>query len=148
MLDTITYARREACPIVFLHHHHHLLHRTLSLHILSQISSLSRSDHVENNSFHTWHMKLSFHQVFIHPNGLRSSELCPFYSGATICPKVISNCTSLNVFTISPCTGLQIHRSFFLTTNSSILDALEPALMELLIFNFLFLQHVGLGPQN
>jgi hypothetical protein len=113
MLDTITYARREACPIVFLHHHHHLLHRTLSLHILSQISSLSRSDHVENNSFHTWHMKLSFHQVFIHPNGLRSSELCPFYSGATICPKVISNCTSLNVFTISPCTGLQIHRSFF-----------------------------------
>jgi hypothetical protein len=32
-----------------------------------KFSSLSRSDHVENNSFHAWRMKLSFHQVFIHP---------------------------------------------------------------------------------
>jgi hypothetical protein len=44
-----------------------------------------------------WRMKLSFHQVFIHPNGLRSSELCPFYSGAAICPKLISDCTSLKL---------------------------------------------------
>jgi hypothetical protein len=33
---TITYARWEACPNVSLHHHH-LLHRTLSLPLLSQI---------------------------------------------------------------------------------------------------------------
>jgi hypothetical protein len=59
------------------------LYRFLFFH---KFSSLSRSDHVENNSFHVWHMKLSFHQVFIHPNGLRSSELCPFYSGAAIYP--------------------------------------------------------------
>jgi hypothetical protein len=32
-----------------------------------KFSSLSRSDHVENNSFHAWCMKFSFHQVFIHP---------------------------------------------------------------------------------
>jgi hypothetical protein len=31
-----------------------------------KFSSLSISDHVENNSFHAWCMKLSFHQVFIH----------------------------------------------------------------------------------
>jgi hypothetical protein len=101
--------------------------------------SLSRSDHVENNSFHAWCMKLSFHQVFIHPNGLRSSELCPFYSGTAICPNLISECTSLNVFAISPCTGLQIHRSWMRWNRH---------LMELLIFNFFFLEHVLPGPQD
>jgi hypothetical protein len=40
------------------------LYRCLFFH---KFSSLSRSDHVENNSFHAWCMKLSFHQVFIHP---------------------------------------------------------------------------------
>jgi hypothetical protein len=40
------------------------LYRWLFFH---KFSSLSRSDHVENNSFHVWRMKLSFHQVFIHP---------------------------------------------------------------------------------
>jgi hypothetical protein len=40
------------------------LYRCLFFH---KFSSLSRSDHVENNSFHVWNMKLSFHQVFIHP---------------------------------------------------------------------------------
>jgi hypothetical protein len=32
-----------------------------------KFSSLSRSDHVEKNSFHAWCMKLAFHQVFIQP---------------------------------------------------------------------------------
>jgi hypothetical protein len=40
------------------------LHRCLLFH---KLSSLSRSDHVENNSFHVWCMKFSFHEVFIHP---------------------------------------------------------------------------------
>jgi hypothetical protein len=127
MLDTITYARWEACPIVSLHHHHHLLHRTLSLPLLSQIFFSIQSDHVEKNSFHAWCMKLSFYQVFIHPNGLRSSELCPFYSGAAVCPKLILDCKSLNIFAISPCTGLQIHRSSMRWNLN---------LTELLIFNF------------
>jgi hypothetical protein len=91
------------------------LYRCLFIH---KFSSLSRSDHVENNSFHVWRMKLSFHQVFIHPNGLRSSELCPSYSGAAICPKLISDCASLNVFAISPCTGLQIHWSWMCCTGT------------------------------
>jgi hypothetical protein len=112
------------------------LHHCLFFH---KFSSLSRSDHVENNSFHAWCMKFSFHQVFIHPKGLRSSELCPFYSGAAICPRLISDCTSLNVFVISPCTGLKIHRSWM---------RWNWHLMELLIFNFFFLEHVWTGPQN
>jgi hypothetical protein len=40
------------------------LYRCLFFH---KFSSLSRSDHVENNSFHVWCMKFYFHQVFIHP---------------------------------------------------------------------------------
>jgi hypothetical protein len=100
------------------------LYRCLFFH---KLYSLSRSDHVENNSFHEWRMNFFFHQVFIHPNWLRSSELCPFYSGAAICPKLISDCTSLNVFAISPCTSLQIHRSWMRWNQH---------LMELLIFNF------------
>jgi hypothetical protein len=60
-----------------------------------KFSSLPRSDHVENNSFHTWCIKLSFHQVFIHPNRLRSSELCLFYSDAAICPKLILDLDAL-----------------------------------------------------
>jgi hypothetical protein len=65
MLDMITYARWEACPIVSLHHitFSIALYRCL---FFQKISSLSRSDHVDNNSFHVWRMKLSFHQVFIH----------------------------------------------------------------------------------
>jgi hypothetical protein len=85
------------------------LYRCLFFH---KFSSLSRSDHVENNSFHAWRMKLSFHQVFIHPNGFQSSELCSFYSGAAI--YLISDCMLFNVFAISPCTGLQIHQSSML----------------------------------
>jgi hypothetical protein len=73
------------------------------------------------------------------PNGLRSSELCPFYSGAAICPKLFSDFASLNVFAISPCTGLQIHRSWMRWNRH---------LMELLIFNFFLLEHVWTGPQN
>jgi hypothetical protein len=61
------------------------------------------------------------------PNGLRLSELYPFYSGATICQKLISDCTSLNGFAISPCTGLQIHWSWMYWNWH---------LMDLMIFNF------------
>jgi hypothetical protein len=81
---------------------------------------------------------LSIKDLFT-PNGLWSSELCPFYSGTAICPKLISDCTSLNMFAISPCTGLQIHQSWMRWNRH---------LMELLIFNFLFLEHVIPGPQN
>jgi hypothetical protein len=40
-------------------------------------------------------------------NGFRTRELCLFYSGDAICPRLISDCATLNVFAISPCTGLQ-----------------------------------------
>jgi hypothetical protein len=41
-----------------------VLYRCLFFH---KFSSLSRSDHVENNNFHAWHMKFSFHQSIYSP---------------------------------------------------------------------------------
>jgi hypothetical protein len=40
-------------------------------------------------------------------NGFWTRDLCLFYSGDAICPRLISDCAALNVFAISPCTGLQ-----------------------------------------
>jgi hypothetical protein len=40
-------------------------------------------------------------------NRFQTRELCLFYSGNAICPSLISDCAALNVFAISPCTGLQ-----------------------------------------
>jgi hypothetical protein len=40
-------------------------------------------------------------------NGFRTRELWIFYSGDTICLRLISDCAALNVSAISPCTGLQ-----------------------------------------
>jgi hypothetical protein len=82
-----------------------------------KFSSLPRSDHVDNNSFHAWCMKLSFHKYLFTHDGLRSSELCPFYSGAVICPDFRLHITQC--FCHIPLHG---------SSNSSILDALEPAL--------------------
>jgi hypothetical protein len=119
MLDTITYARWEACPIVSLHHHYHLLCHTLSLPLLSQIFSVSRSDHVENNSFHAWCMKLSFHQVFIHPQWTPIEWVMPVLLRRWNLSKAdfrlhVPQCFC-NIF-------------LYGSSNSSILDALEPEL--------------------
>jgi hypothetical protein len=40
-------------------------------------------------------------------NRFQTRELCLFYSGDAICPRLISDCVALNVSAISPCTGLQ-----------------------------------------
>jgi hypothetical protein len=47
-----------------------------------------------------WCMKLFSIKCLFTPNGLRRSEIHPFYSNTTICPK-ISNCVAPNVFAIS-----------------------------------------------
>jgi hypothetical protein len=40
-------------------------------------------------------------------NEFWTRELCLFYSGDAICPRLISDCASLNISAISPCKGLQ-----------------------------------------
>jgi hypothetical protein len=84
-----------------------------------KISSLSRSDHVEKNSFHAWSMKFSFHQVFIHPQWTPIEWVMP----------VLLRCCNLSKadfrLHIAQCF---CHISLYGSSNSSTLDALEPAL--------------------
>jgi hypothetical protein len=56
--------------------------------------SWSSENYLSNEPSYTW-------------NGFRTRELCLFYFGDAICPRLISDCVSLNVSAISPCTGLQ-----------------------------------------
>jgi hypothetical protein len=118
MLDTITYARWEACPIVSLHNHHHLLHRFICL-FFHKFFSLSRSDHVENNSFHAWHMKFSFHQVFIHSQ--RTSI-------EWVMPVLLRRCNLSKADFRLHIAQCFCHISLYGSSNTSILDALEPEL--------------------
>jgi hypothetical protein len=84
-----------------------------------KFSSLSRSDHVENDSFYAWRMKFYFHQVFIHPQRTPMEWVMP----------VLLRCCNLS----KPDFRLHItqcfcHISLYGSSNSSILDALELAL--------------------
>jgi hypothetical protein len=60
----------------------------------STIPSWSSWNYLSNEPSYAW-------------NWFRTRELCLFYSGDAICPRLISDCAALNVFAIFPCTGLQ-----------------------------------------
>jgi hypothetical protein len=55
--------------------------------------------------------------------GLRTRELRPFYFGDEICPE-ISERKTLNVFSITPCTGLQTCW-FLMRWNDSLMELLD-----------------------
>jgi hypothetical protein len=84
-----------------------------------KFSSLTRSDHVEKNSFHAWCIKLYFHQVFIHPQQTPIEWVMP----------ILLRCCNLSKadfrLHIAQCF---CHISLYGSSNSSILDVLEPAL--------------------
>jgi hypothetical protein len=92
------------------------LYRCLFFH---KFSSLSRSDHVENNSLHVWHMKFSLHHVFIHPQRTPIKWVMP----------VLLRCCNLSKadfrLHIAQCF---CHISLYGSSNSSILYVLELAL--------------------
>jgi hypothetical protein len=90
------------------------LYRCLFFH---KFSSPSRSDHVENNNFHAWRMKLSFHQVFMPTDSDRVS-----YARYTPALQSVQNDFRLHV---AQCF---CNTSLYGSSNSSILDELEPAL--------------------
>jgi hypothetical protein len=92
------------------------LYRCLFFH---KFSSLSRSDHVENNSFHVWCMKLSFHQVFIH------LQRTPIEWVMSI---LLSRCNLSKADFRLHIAQCFCHISLYMSSNSSILDALELAL--------------------
>jgi hypothetical protein len=55
--------------------------------------------------------------------GLQTRELRPFYFGDGICPEISERAT-LNVFSITPCTGLQNHW-FLLRWNGNLMELLD-----------------------
>jgi hypothetical protein len=90
------------------------LYRCLFFH---KFSSMSRSDHIENNSFHVWRMKLSFHQVFIHP------QRTPI---EWVMPVLLRRCNLSKADFKLHIAQCFCHISLYGSSNSSILDALEP----------------------
>jgi hypothetical protein len=86
--------------------------------LFHKLSYLYRSDHVENNSFHVWCMKLSFHQVFIHPQRTPTEWVMP----------VLLRRCNLSKADFRLFAQCFFHISLYGSSNSSILDALELAL--------------------
>jgi hypothetical protein len=84
-----------------------------------KFSSLSRSDHVENNSFHVWCMKLSFHQVFIHP------QRTPI---DWVMPVLLRRCNLSKADFRLHIAQSFCHISLYGSSNSSISNVLEPEL--------------------
>jgi hypothetical protein len=80
---------------------------------------LSRSYHVENNSFHAWRMKLSFDQVFIHPQRTLIEWVMPVLLRRCNLSKADFRLHIAHCF---------CHISLYGSSNSSILDAFELAL--------------------
>jgi hypothetical protein len=89
------------------------LYRCLFFH---KFSYLSRSDHVENNRFHVWCMKLSFHHVFIHP------WRTPI---EWVMPVLLRRCNLSKADFRLHIAQCFCHISLYGSSNSSILDALE-----------------------
>jgi hypothetical protein len=112
------------------------LYRCLFFH---KFSSLSRSDHVEINSFHAWCMKLYFHQVFIHP------QWTPI---EWVMPVLLQRCNLSKADFRLHIAQYFCDISLYGSSNSSILDALEPALDGSSDFQLFYLEHVWQGLQN
>jgi hypothetical protein len=103
------------------------LYRCLFFH---KFSSLYRLDHVKNNSFNAWSMKLSFHQVFIHP------QRTPI---EWVMPVLLRRCNLSKADFRLHVPQCFCHISLYGSSNSSILDALEPALDGASDFQLFFL---------
>jgi hypothetical protein len=72
--------------------------------------------------FHSTQNFLSNESLFAQI-GLRTRELRPFYFGDEICPEISERAT-LNVFSITPCTGLQICW-FLMCWNGNLMELLK-----------------------
>jgi hypothetical protein len=119
MLCLITY-RRLAQGIL-------LLHRYLLLYRPSVLPSLHEFlFNIQNRKYTKLY---SIAQNFISNEplfsqiGLRTRELRPFYFGDEICPEISERAT-LNVFSITPCMGLQIHW-FLMHWNNNLMELLN-----------------------
>jgi hypothetical protein len=109
-------AQSSHCIIIIIITFSIALYRCLFFH---KFSSVSRSGHVGNNSFHAWCMKLSFHQVFIHPQRTPTEWVMPVLLRRCNLSKADFRLHIAQCF---------CHISLYESSNSSILDAFELAL--------------------
>ena len=105
----------QSSPCIIITFFSVALHRCPFFH---EFSSLSRSDHVTNNSFHAWCMKLSFHQVFIHPQRTPIEWAMPVLLQRCNLSKADFRPRSAQCF---------CHISLYGSSNLSILEVLESA---------------------
>jgi hypothetical protein len=109
---------REACPIIscFINPSFSIVLRCcLSFH---ELYSLSRSDHVANNNFHVWRIKLSFHQVFVYPQRTPNEWVMP----------ILLQCCNLSKDFRLRSTQCFRHISLYWSSNSSTSEVLESTL--------------------
>jgi hypothetical protein len=102
-LCLITYRRLAQSILLF---HRYLLFIILQCCLHSMIFLMSRTESILKLYSIAQCTKFPFQRVFIFPIGLRTRELRLVYFGDEICPEISERAT-LNVFYITPCTGLQ-----------------------------------------
>jgi hypothetical protein len=106
MLCLITY-RRLAKGILLFHRYPLLYHPSVLLSLHDFFPLISRTESIPKlYSLHSAQNFISNESLFAQI-GLRTRELRPFYCSDEICPEISERAT-LNVFSITPCTGLQI----------------------------------------
>jgi hypothetical protein len=129
MLCLITY-RRLAQGILLFHRYFLLYHPSVlpSLHEVF-IYCPKQKVYPSSTPLHSAQNFLSNKSLFAQI-GLRTRELRLFYFGNEICPEISERAT-LNVFSITPCTGLQI-RSFLMRWNVNLMELLDMPFSSLL----------------
>jgi hypothetical protein len=122
MLCLITY--RILVQSILLFHRYVLLYHPSVLPSLHEFFSLMPEQKVYPSStpLHSEQNFLSNESLFSQIR-LRTRELRPFYFGDEICPE-ISEPATLNVFSITPCTGLQTCW-FLMRWNGNLMELLD-----------------------
>jgi hypothetical protein len=122
MLCLITY-RRLAEDIILFHRYLLIYHPSVLPSLHDFFSLMSRTESILSSSpLHSSQNFLSNESLFAQI-GLRTRELRPFYFGDEICPEISERAT-LNVFSITPCTGLQTCW-FLMRWNGNLMELLD-----------------------
>jgi hypothetical protein len=121
MLCLITY-RRLAQGIILFHRYLLLYHPSVLPSLLEFLFNVQNIKYTSYTPFHSAQNFLSNESLFAQI-ALRTRQLCPLYFGDEICPEISERAT-LNVFSITPCTGLQI-RWFLMRWNVNLMELLD-----------------------
>jgi hypothetical protein len=122
MLCLITY-RRLAQGILLLHRYLLLYHRSVLPSLHDFFFNVQNRKYTQPLLHCTVHKKFCSNESLFAQIGLHTRELHLFYFGDEICPEISERAT-LNVFSITPCTGLQT-RWFLMRWNGNFMELLD-----------------------